>query len=180
MHSDDLILIALLPTPADLVRAQGGWYRLPESAAPAALWDAKGLAFYQPRSFGDEALQVAWWGRVMRIRRMVRRELLPDEPNHRRADEIYLRVDLAPLEARTPPLHATKARRLLFAPVRWSAFAEATTLDELFRPAPRPIVDSLMYQLIQPQLEGATGITPPDDESHQRLFEDDADWIPDW
>jgi len=180
MHSDDLLLIALLPAPADLLRAQAGWYRLPESAAPAALWEAKGMAFYQPRSFGEDGLQVMWWGTIERIQRMLRRELLPDEPNHRRADELYLRVELGALERREPPLQASKARRLLFAPVRWGAFCEATTLDDLFRPAPRPIVESLMYQLIQSQLDSIPAITPPDDPAHQRVFEDDVDWIPDW
>ncbi len=178
MRSNDLLLIALLPAPADLDRAHAGWYRLPESAAPSALWEAKALAFYQPRSFGMEGLRVAWWGKIERIQRMTRRDLLPDEPNHRRADEVYLRVALAPLERREPPLHTTKARRLLFASVRWAQFCDAVTLDDLFRPDPRPIVDSLMYQLIQSQLETAS--EPSGDSTNLRLFEEDTDWIPDW
>lgn len=180
MSPIDLILIALLPTPADLERAQAGWYRLPESAAPSALWDATALAFYQPLSFGEAGLQVVWWGDITGIQRMLRRELLPQEPRHRRADELYLRVGLHPLQKREPPLRTNKARRLLFVPVRRGAFTEAVTLDDLFRPAPRPIVDSLMYQLIQPQLDGVGGITPPDEDNPQRLFENEEVWIPDW
>jgi hypothetical protein len=179
MSPADLVLIALLPTPADLERAQAGWYRLPESAAPSALWQAKALALYQPRSFGEDGLQVAWWGMITGIERTTRRMLLPDDPTHRRADEVYLRVGLSPLQRRAPPLRASKARRLLFAPVRWGLFESATTLDDLFRPAPRPIVDSLMYQLIQSQLEGMSENPPSDDEA-QRLFENEEEWILDW
>jgi hypothetical protein len=175
----DLLLIALLPTPADLERAQAGWYRLPESAAPSALWQAKALALYQPRAFGEEGLQVMWWGMITGIERTTRRALLPDDPTHRRADEVYVRVGLAPLQQRDPPLRGSKARRLLFAPVRWGLFESATTLDDLFRPAPRPIVDSLMYQLIHSQLDGMNDTLPEDEETH-RLFENEEEWIPDW
>lgn len=180
MHPDDLILIALLPSPADLAYAQAGWYRLPESAAPTVLQQAKALAFYQPKSFGEAGLQIAWWGKITGMELTKRRDLLPDEPNHRRADERYWRVALAPLEARTPPLVAAKSRRLLFAPVRWGEFCDASTVDNLFRPTPRPIVDSLLYQLIHPQLEGATGINPPEEEPPHHLAESEEEWIPDW
>lgn len=138
------------------------------------------MAFYQPRSFGEEGLQIAWWGRISKITAMIRRELLPDEPNHPRANEPYLRVALEPLEACRPPLRTTKARRLLFASVQWGEFVAATTLDDLFRPPSRPIVDSLLYQLIQPQLEGVSGITPPEEENPHRLLEAEEEWIPDW
>jgi hypothetical protein len=180
MQPTDLIIIALLPHPADLERAQAGWYRVPVAAAPAALHEAKAMALYQPRRFGAEGLQVAWWAPIQQIETCLRRDLLPDEPTHPRADEAYLRVNLQPLQPRDPPLRANKARRLLFAPVLWGDFCNATTLDDLFQPTPRPIVDSLMYQLISPQLEGLKGINPPDEASPPRLRDDEAEWLPDW
>ncbi len=179
MRPTDWLLIALLPQPDDLVRAREGWYRVPEAAAPKILADVTALAFYQPRTFGEDALQIAWWGKIRRIQQLLRRDMLPDEPTHRRADEPYLKIELEPLHRRTPPLKTTKARRLLFAPVRWGRFQEAQSVDDLFTPTPRPIVDSLLYQLIHPQLDGKNGINPPDDAT-PRLLEAEEELLPDW
>ena len=170
MHPGDWLLIGLIPTPADLERARQGWYRLPEASAPAILAECRALAFYQPRTFGAERWQIASWAEIQTIERLLRRDLLPDEPHHRRADEPYLKINLGPLYSVEPPLKSQKGRRLLFAPVRWAAFENAASLDTLLEKEPRPIADSLLYQLIQQQIEDVP----------TSLQEDEEDYLPDW
>ncbi|HEX8683092.1 MAG TPA: hypothetical protein VF707_12310 [Ardenticatenaceae bacterium] len=171
MNPHDLILIALLPTPVDLERGHAGVYRVPLSFAPPALAQARALAFYQPASFGEGRWQVAWWARIAAMETLPRREIVPEEPTHRRADEPYLRVSLHPLVAVEPPKRATKGRRILFVPTTWAAFQAAETLDELVARAPRPIADSPLYGMIQQQIEGKGGIPDPHSAHQKRLFE---------
>lgn len=171
MNPDDLLLIALLPKPVDLDRARAGWYRVPLRHAPPTLGQAKALAFYQPASFGDERWQVAWWGQVRARETLRRRELLPDEPDHPRADERYVRLWLAPLEPVVPPKRSVKGRRLLFLPVHWGVFQAAPTLDALVETGPRPIADDPLYALIQQQVSDKGGIPDPDAPHQRRLFE---------
>lgn len=174
MNPQDLILIALLPKPIDLERAQAGSYRVPLKHAPAALMEAKALAFYQPSSFGKQKWQVAWWGLIHSIETLPRRILIPNEPNHRRANQLYQGVRLAPLVAIKPPKRANKGRRLLFSSTDWQTFQAAKSLDELFTTKPRPVADDPLYRLIQEQLSGQGGIPEPDSTHQRRLFEQEA------
>lgn len=171
MRPHDLLLIALLPNPIDLERAHMGWYRIPESYAPAALLKAKALAFYQPASFGTQRWQVAWWGMILELDTLLRRELLPDEPHHRRANEMYVRVRLSSLVPMKPPKRAKKGRRLLFVPTPWQIFQQAESLDDLFVPAHRPIADDPLYKIIQQQIDGKRGIPDPHTTHQKRLFD---------
>ncbi|MBA3534819.1 MAG: hypothetical protein H0T73_23155 [Ardenticatenales bacterium] len=171
MNATDALLIALLPRPADLARAQAGWYRVPLAHAPAALGEAKALAFYQPKTFGEARWQIGWWGRVSGLEVRLRRELLPEEPDHRRAGEPYLCVTLQPLVALDPPKHSTKGRRILFLPTTWAAFQRAETLDDLVARPLRPIADSPLYTLIKQQVADQGGIPDPGSTHQPRLFE---------
>lgn len=178
----DSLLIALLPQPVDRERAHEGWYRVPVARAPGALYDARALAFYQPASFGEERWRVAWWAEVRGLRECPRRQLIPDEPEHHRADEPYVVVELGPLQPVEPPKRAEKGRRLLFLPTTWAAFQAAPSLDALLEPAPRPIADDLLYRLIQQQLAGSAAPLDPALEQQRRLLEaeqaeyDALDW----
>ncbi|MGH2541909.1 MAG: hypothetical protein ACRDIB_03875 [Ardenticatenaceae bacterium] len=183
MNPSDLLLIALLPQPVDLERAKAGWYRVPVAHAPATLVRAKALAFYQPASFGaEQRCQVAWWGKVLSVETARRRDLIPEESDHRRAEEWYICVRLVPLIAVEPVKRAEKGRRLLFVPTSWGAFQQATTLDELVASPPHPISDDPLYGLIQQQITDQGGIPDPHMPHQRRLFElsdaeyDALDW----
>ena len=171
MNDDDPILIVLLPRPSDLDRARQGFYRMPMRHAPAALASARALAFYQPSTFGaDGRWTVAWWAPVRALGQQRRRALISDEADHPRADEWYAVVELGDLQPLEPPLRASRGRRLLYVPARWGALRRSSSLDELLAGQPRPIADSLLYTLIQQQLE-SDGLTAA--PAQPRLFEDE-------
>jgi len=172
MEPHDILIISLLPAPADLERARAGWYRVPCQHAPASLAEARALAFYQPTTFAEGRWQVAWWARVTAVEERLRRELIPDEPEHRRADEPYLCIRLSELEPIIPPKQALKGRRLLFVPTTWGAFEAAVTLDELVQQPIRPVSDDPLYAMIHQQIEGKGGLADPDDSHQRRLFEE--------
>ena len=144
----DLVLIAYIPRPRDLELArQEQWYRVPKAHAPRLLAHARALAFYQGSRFGPRRWRVEWWAPVLGTREVRRRELLPDEADHPRADEVYVQVLLGPLTPLPRPLTSNRGRRLLFKPTTWGRLVRATTLDDLFDR--RPLRDDPLYRLLQ-------------------------------
>jgi hypothetical protein len=178
------VLIALLPRPRDLSLArEAGIYRVPVAHAPPALSNAEALAFYQPSSFGEHKWRIEWWAPIKAIGVALRRELLPAEPDHPRAEEPYYRVDLDPLRALMPPVISKKGRRLLFMSTTWGRLRQAGDLADLR--APRPIADDPLYRLIQSQLDPqAFDIGDAGNDHQPRLFRESAplfyETIPDW
>ncbi len=114
LEVDDLVLVAVCPSPRDLEIARLlGWYRIPLASAPKTLrvdW----LAFFLTSAFGEERWSVRYLGAVRGYELRRRNELLQDETDHPRADEPYYRIDLGPLQALARPIPARRWRRLSF------------------------------------------------------------------
>src|SRR5262249_45846602 len=87
------VLVALLPQPRDLEFArERSWYRVRPGAAIDRLGDLsrfRTLAFYQPDSFGDDQRCIRYRAPVLGYHRLTRAELLPEEPDHVRAQQMY-------------------------------------------------------------------------------------------
>lgn len=99
-----------------------GWYRIPLSRAPHPI-AADYLAFYHTRNVGGACWSVSFYAPVLRCRIVSRRELLPDEPLHPRADERYYRIELGEVRALAQPIRSRALRRITFIP---------TTLERLY------------------------------------------------
>lgn len=131
-NPQDLVLVAFIPTPADMEIARVlGWYRIPLRTAPKVVavdW----LAFYQPSSFGKEhKWQVEWAAPVRGHELAVRADLFKDQTNHPRAREEYFKIQLGPLVALPHPVVADKWKRLTFLYTTGERLLEAETLNEL-------------------------------------------------
>lgn len=140
METNDLpedtarVLVAVLPRQRDLelIRSEG-WYRVPLARLPAR-FAADYMAFYQTAAFGDERWAVRYYAAILRYRIATRRELLPDEPDHQRADERYYRVELGPLATLAVPVPAARLRRVTFISTTFGALRRAYDVRELFHP----------------------------------------------
>jgi hypothetical protein len=133
---DDMarVLVAVVPRVRDLELARvEGWYRVPLARLPAR-FAADFLAFYQTAAFGAERWAVRYYAPVLRYRIAPRRELLPDEPDHPRADERYYRVEIGPLESLPLPLPAERLRRVSFISTTFGQLRRARDVCELFHP----------------------------------------------
>ncbi len=122
------VLVAVLNNADDLRRAASeGWYRIPQRSAPPRV-GADYLAFYQTNAFAGqpEAQTVTYYAATRRYRLMTRRELLPDQADHPRADDYYFRIELGPLLRLEAPVPSATLRRVTFI---------ATTLERLLRAA---------------------------------------------
>jgi len=136
MYSDETVLVAILNSPRDLMIArEWGWYRIPVQHAPKQLF-ADYLAFYQTKVFGDEGWSIRYFARISGHELVRRRDLLPDEPDHPHADEVYYKLQLGPLQELPRPITSRVGRRITFFTTTWGRLAQARELNDLFEGTP--------------------------------------------
>ncbi len=119
--------------PADLARARDeGWYRIPLDRAPRRI-AADYLAFYQTGAFPpEERWAVRWLAPVQAYRLTTRKELIPDEPQHPRADQSYYKVALGPLASLPHPVPSRRLRRITFIPTTLGRLMQAQEINDLW------------------------------------------------
>jgi hypothetical protein len=128
------VLVAVLNNEADFRRAAAeGWYRIPQRTAPRRI-GADYLALYLTSGAKQEgANAVAWYAATRRYRLVTRSDLIPDEPNHPRANDAYFRIDIGPLQRLARPVPATSFKRLTFIHTTLEMLLTAQNVTELFR-----------------------------------------------
>lgn len=132
---DPTVLVVVVNNQRDWQIVQTArWYRIPLQRAPKQVAAAY-LAFYQTAAFPDERWTIRSYAPVESYRLMTRRQLLPDEPDHPRADDMYYRVALGPLRALPHPIPSRKLRRITFIPTTLQHLLAARDVSELW-PAP--------------------------------------------
>jgi hypothetical protein len=146
MYPEDRVLVAYVPRPADfeIIRRES-WYRIPQRFAPKGL-HAEIIAFYFGQSFGEEKWAIHYYAQNTGHELALRRDLLPDEPDHPHADEIYYKVQLGPLTKLVQPIISLRWRRVTFIHTTWDRFRDATEINDLFIEG-GPYVDRLYATL---------------------------------
>ena len=131
MIADDRVLVAYVPRPTDFTLIETeSWYRIPQKFAPKGLY-SEYIAFYFGRRFGDQKWAIHYFAEN-RGHELVRRiDLIPNEPNHKRAQDIYYRVQLGPLQKLERPVISLQWRRILFIHTTGDRFAEASEINDL-------------------------------------------------
>jgi hypothetical protein len=138
MSPSALILVAIIPTPADLQVARVlGWYRIPIRTAPRIL-NVDFLAFYQPASFAERKWRIEFLAPVLGHELTTRIELLKDEVDHPRAEEDYYKIQLGSIQQLIYPIRAGEWKRFTFLYTTGEYLQRARTLTELtVRPGER-------------------------------------------
>lgn len=146
------VLVAVLPSPADLdIADELGWYRVPVAHAPAQL-GADYLAFYQTGAFpAGERWRVTTLTAVQRVRITTRAELLPDQVNHPRLQARYYRVDIGPLWQLPRPIPSRHLRRITFIPTTLARLLAAREINDLWDKGHHQ--DKLWHALLEAGLE---------------------------
>jgi len=125
-------LVVLVNNLADWRRVQEEhWYRIPLRRAPR-LAGAAYLAFYHSGAFEEERWSIRWYAPVRSVQVLPRHMLIPDEPAHPRAQELYLRYDLGPLEALPAPVPSRRLRRVTFIPTTLERLLSAGDVSQLW------------------------------------------------
>jgi len=125
-------LVVVVNNRADWARVQRElWYRLPVRSAPRQV-AADYLAFYHTAAFDAERWSIRCYAPVTSIRLARRRELLPDEPAHPRAGELYYRFALGALLDLERPLPSRRLRRITFIHTTLARLLQAEDVAELW------------------------------------------------
>ncbi len=131
MYPEDRVLVAYVPTPADLrLIVEEGWYRIPQSAAPKGL-HAEYFAFYLGSAFGPEKWAIHHYAQRLGHELAVRRNLFPNELDHARADQLYYKVQLGPLQRLARPIMSLHWRRVTFIHTTWDRLVTAVEINDL-------------------------------------------------
>ncbi len=136
MEENAEVLVAFLPSRADLAILQNqGWYRIPVASKPRR-WPPKYLAFYQPKSFGEDAFKIRYFGLVKNIDVVTRKELFPSEEESERSRKQYYRLWLDSLQEREQPISSRLPRKIVFLLTTWDKFMLADQINDLFDDSP--------------------------------------------
>lgn len=167
MYPEDRVLVAYVPKPKDFRRIQkDGWYRIPVQYAPKGLY-AEYIAFYFGSKFDDQKWAIHYFARNLGHELTTRRALIPSQPHHPRADDLYYKVQLGPVIRRSEPILSLRWRRVTFIHTTWDRFQDAAEINDLFVEGDS-YVDRLYATLKERGIQA---------ERNYRLNEPEADYI---
>jgi hypothetical protein len=131
MYPEDRVLVVYVPTPEDFKQIQqAGWYRIPQRHAPKGLY-AEYFAFYFGQAFGAKKWAIHHYAKKVGHELVRRSELLPHQPEHPRAAELYYKVQLDTLMTLKRPITSIRWRRLTFLHTTWDRFQDAVEINDL-------------------------------------------------
>jgi hypothetical protein len=134
VYPEDRVLVGVIRAQRDLRLARDdAWYRIPVLHWPRDV-DTEIVAFFLSRAFGPLNGGIRYYAEMRGLELAYRRDLLPGETDHRRADEVYYRVALGPLIEKQPPILNPGRRRFAFITCTWERFASAQVIQDLYLP----------------------------------------------
>ena len=90
IYPDDRVLVAIMNNKEDWQRVlDERWYRLPTKRAPAGTPHFDWLGFYFTKVFGADKWAVHYYAPIQGHELLTRRDLIPSQPNHKRAGNWY-------------------------------------------------------------------------------------------
>ncbi len=131
LEPDARVLVCIVNHPRDLEIARWDhWFRIPVRHAPPDFM-AEALAFYLTSAYGDERWAVHEWAKV-RGHELVRRlDLFPEDPTHPRAQDLYYKMQIGPLQRLPRPVPSLRWRRFTFIQTTGERLLQALELSDL-------------------------------------------------
>jgi hypothetical protein len=132
MFREDRVLVGVVNRKRDLDTVlKERWYRIPRSQMPRGV-HAEYIAFFLSSAFKERNGAVHYFAECRGVELVRRRDLLPKEADHPRADEEYYKIQLGPVEVKDPPVKNTTRRSLAFVYTTWDRFVHAQTILDLY------------------------------------------------
>jgi hypothetical protein len=136
MFPEDRVLVGAIKRKKDVKIAQAeGWYRIPQQQMPRGV-HAEYLAFFlKGRVAGEKVGGIYYFAEVAGVELAYRRDLLPDEAQHPRADDVYYKVQLRNWQPRQSPVLNPTNRVISFIYTTWDRFVHAREISDLYSSA---------------------------------------------
>ncbi|MCC6612559.1 MAG: hypothetical protein IT320_03715 [Anaerolineae bacterium] len=135
MHPEDRVLVGVINRVRDLHYAQDEhWYRLPQARLPHGV-HAEYIAFFLSRAFKERNGAIHYFATRGGVELLYRRDILPDEADHKRANDAYYKVTLQDWREKNPPVLNPTHRPISFIYTTWDRFVGATSIVDLYSTA---------------------------------------------
>jgi hypothetical protein len=126
-----LILVAVINNLQDYEIARLlGWYRIPLKTSPKVV-QVDYLAFYQTAAFRGRQWMIEFVAPVRGHELVTRADLFQSDPDHPRANDMYYKIFLGPLEKLPSPIRAEKWKRITFFYTTGEYLNQAKTINQL-------------------------------------------------
>lgn len=146
MYPEDRVLVGVVNRKRDFETIQREhWYRVPQKQAPQGI-HAEYIAFFFSRAFQELNGAIHYYARRTGMELVRRRDLLPEEADHRRADDLYHKLQLGELRRKDPPIRNADRRVVTFIYTTWDRFEAAQELADLYSDADH-FVDRVFHAL---------------------------------
>ncbi len=140
------VLVAVVNNAEDFARARDQhWYRIPVRRAPRHI-AAEYLALYQTGRFGNLGRCVRYYAPILRYHLVKRRDLIPEQSDHPRADEQYFKLEIGPLAELPRPIANKRHPRLTFLYTTLQRLLAAEDVNDLWL---RGAARQKLYAVIQ-------------------------------
>jgi hypothetical protein len=132
MFAEDRVLVGVINRKRDLdtVFAEH-WYRIPQAQMKRGI-NAEYIAFFLSKAFGERNGGIYYFADRKGVELLYRRDLLPQEANHPRANEAYYKIQLGTIHPKVPPVLNTSRRTLSFVYTTWDRFVKAAKISDLY------------------------------------------------
>lgn len=152
MYPEDRVLVGVIKTKRDLTFArEQHWYRIPQEQMTRGIY-AEYIAFFLSGTvFKEQSGSIAYYARRGGVELARRRDLIPTQPNHKRADNVYYKVGLEEFQVKTPPITNPTHRSISFIHTTWDRFVNAREIADLYSTADY-FVDRIYHALKSPQI----------------------------
>lgn len=108
-----------------------GWYRIPQVRMLRGV-NAEYVAFFLSRAFKEKNGGIHYYAEVKGLELAYRKDLLPKEVDHPRANEVYFKVQIGDLIEKQPPVLNPTHRTISFVYTTWDRFVSAEQISDLY------------------------------------------------
>lgn len=132
MFPEDRVLIGVINRKRDLDYARTeGWYRIPQKQMPRGV-NSEYMAFFLSRAFKERNGGIHFYAESRGLELAYRKDLLPKEADHPRANETYYKVQIGELIEKAPPIANPTRRTIGFIYTTWDRFVRAQKIGDLY------------------------------------------------
>lgn len=133
MYPEDRVLVGVINRKADfeLLRSEQ-WYRIPQAQMPRGIHTEYVAFFLSGTPFKEKSGTIPYFAEFRGIELRYRKDLIPNQPNHPRASNIYYQLAVAEIQEKLPPIVNTTKRPISFIYTTWDRFANAKTITDLY------------------------------------------------
>lgn len=136
MYPEDRVLVGVINTKRDLKFARDAhWYRIPQGRMPRGISDEYLAFFLSGRVFKAQSGSIPYFARRQGVELARRKDLIPAQANHARAEDVYYKVNLGEMRQKSPPITNPTKRPVVFIHTTWDRFIKAEKIADLYSTA---------------------------------------------